>query len=175
MGKYNSLPHAEKFELASELVKVFLECSKEFTEYSPTVIRPFDNYLVLACQMYWDMWQETSDDDLFWDATVLLANALEKSPASYNLRLILIKFLNQVGAVGASQHFHSGLEIKHVQMDSLGYILSRHIQSCGHFHASISLMSSTIKFFTSNYKDVSFLRKNNNYHHKAILLHFLGH
>ena len=61
------------------------------------------------------------------------------------------------GAVGASSYFHTGLELKHVQLDSMGYILSRHIQSCGHFHASISLMSSTLKFFQTNYKDVSYI------------------
>ena len=154
VGKHHSLSSEEKLQLASKLSGFYHECTIHFTDYSTTVIRPYDNYLLLACQMYWEIWQETLENDLFWKAAILLTNALKTSPASYNLRLLLIKFLNQIGAVGASHHFHAGLELKHVQLDSMGYILSRHIQSCGHFHASISLMSSTLKFFNTNYKDV---------------------
>ena len=156
MGRHHSLSNEEKLQLASKLISYYDECCNFFTEYSSTVIRPYDNYMLLACQMYWELWQETSESDLFWKAAVLLINALKTSPASYNLRLLLIKFFNQIGAVGASHHFHAGLELKHVQLDSLGYLLARHIQSCGHFHASISLMSSTLKFFNTNYKEVSF-------------------
>ena len=97
--------------------------------------------------------QETGDK-YFWTAIINLDQALKTSPASYNLRFLIIKFLNQSGAVGVSNSFHGGLELKHVQLDSLGYVLSRHIQTCGHFHSTIGLFSSTLKFFNANYKDV---------------------
>ena len=110
---------------------------------------------MLAGHILWELWHETSEDKYFWTAIINLDQALKISPASYSLRFILIKFLNQSGAVGVSNSFHGGLELKHVQLDSLGYVLSRHVQTCGHFHSTIGHLSSTLKFFNSNYKDVS--------------------
>ena len=71
----------------------------------------------------------------------------------YIFRFLLIKFYNHIGAVGPSQLVHSGLEIKHIQLDSLGYLMSRHIHSCGHFNEAGKDFRNTLKFFTGNYKD----------------------
>merc|ERR1711963_18825 len=106
---------------------MYKTCSQHFTDYSNTVTRPYDNYLVLAGHILWELWHETSEDKYFWTAIINLDQALKISPASYSLRFILIKFLNQSGAVGVSNSFHGGLELKHVQLDSLGYVLSRHV------------------------------------------------
>ena len=131
-------------------------CSHKLSsDYSSTVPRPYDNYLLLAGHILWEIWLQTSEDEYFWNATTQLHKAVNDSPASYNLRFLLIKFLNQIGAVGASHQLHLGLELKHVQLDSLGYVLTRHIQTCAHFHTAISMFSSSLKFFNSNYKDVS--------------------
>ena len=97
MGKYHSITYEEKVQFAADLTGYFEKCFAHFTEYSPTVIRPYDSYVLMACQIYWELWLETSNNELFWKASILLSNALRISPASYNLRLLLIKFLNQIG------------------------------------------------------------------------------
>ena len=97
MGKHHSITYDEKLQLAAELTGHFEKCVAHFTEYSPTVIRPYDNYVLMACQIYWELWLGTLNNELFWKASILLSNALKISPASYNLRLLLIKFLNQIG------------------------------------------------------------------------------
>ena len=48
---------------------------------------------------------------------------------------------------------HMGLELKHIQLDSLGYLMSRHIGSCGHFNETAKYFRNTLRFFTGNYKD----------------------
>lgn len=92
-----------------------------------------------------------------WSAAVPLYEAIENSPASFQLRFLLIKFLNAVGAVGLSYKIHAGLELKHVQWDSLGYVMSRHVQTCAHFDNSLGLFHLILKFFSSNYKEVRLL------------------
>ena len=68
-------------------------------------------------------------------------------------RFLLIKFFNHIGAVGPSQVVHMGLELKHIQLDSLGHLMSRHIASCGHFNETAKYFRNTLRFFTGNYKD----------------------
>jgi len=154
VGRHHNCSLTEREKTANELINLHKSCSQHFNDYSSTITRPYDNYLVLAGHVLWELWHETSEDKYFWTAIVNLDQALNQSPASYFLRFVLIKFLNQSGAVEVSDSIHSGLELKHVQLDSLGYVLSRHIQTCGHFHSTIGLFSSTLKFFNSNYKDI---------------------
>ncbi len=154
IGNHHQKSVEQRLKLVDELINWHQRCGKQFTDYSSTVVRPFDNYLLLASHLCWELWHETNKDAHFWTAVLHLHQALTESPASYSLRFVLVKFLNQVGAVGASQHFHAGLEIKHIQLDSLGYLLTRHVQTCGHFHFSKSIFNATLKFFSANYKDV---------------------
>ena len=56
--------------------------------------------------------------------------------------------------MGAADTVHHNLELKHVQLDSLGYIMSRHYFAQGHFKAATTVYANTLKFFTGNYKDV---------------------
>ena len=58
------------------------------------------------------------------------------------------------GAVGLSHNVFLGLELKHIQLDSLGYILTRHVSTCAHFNTQSTLFGNTLKFFTGNYKEV---------------------
>ena len=155
VGKHDDKDSVDKASQASELVKLYQDCCQKFTEYSSTVVRPFDGYMILASHLYWDLWQASDDDKYLWSAVVPLHIALKDSPASFQLRFLLIKFLNGVGAVGLSYQIHTGLELKHVQWDSLGYVLSRHIQTCSHFDTSLGLFHLILKFFNSNYKEVS--------------------
>jgi hypothetical protein len=58
------------------------------------------------------------------------------------------------GAVGCSQKAFQGLEVKHIQLDTLGHLVSRHVITCGHFASASTVLGNTLKFFTGNYKDV---------------------
>ena len=147
VGKHDSLQ-------ALVLLETHQLCCQHYTNYSSTVVKPHDGYLVLACHIYWDLWQESKEDKYMWSAVVPLYDAIHDSPASFQLKLLLVKFLNAVGAVGLSYKIHAGLELKHVQWDSLGYVLSRHIQTCGHFDTSLGLYHLILKFFNSSYKEV---------------------
>ena len=102
--------------------------------FKSTEICPNDGYIMLAGQILWDLWMETEKDYYLWQAIVNLTKAQQNSNANYQLRFLLIKFYNHIGAVGPSQVAHAGLELKHIQLDSLGYLISRHMASCGHFN-----------------------------------------
>lgn len=148
-----SVTEEDKCAIIDELCRLYISTSSLMENYSPTEIRPHDAYIVLAAHLMWQLWSETSNDKYFWKAVVYLQSALDKSPASYHFRFLLIKFFNQIGAVGVSHNVYTGLELKHIQLDSLGHIMTRHIPTCGHFVTQSTLFGNTLKFFTGNYKD----------------------
>lgn len=59
------------------------------------------------------------------------------------------------GAGGAAHRIYELLDVKHMQLDSLGYYHCNHIFVTGQFAATSALYEATLKFFTGNYKDVS--------------------
>ena len=66
-----------------------------------------------------------------------------------------VGWFSLTGAVGVSHHVFTGLELKHIQLDTLGHILTRHVPTCAHFATQSTLYGNTLKFFTGNYKEAS--------------------
>jgi len=143
----------ERCKLVEKLCQLFEDCLPMVKDFTPSEISPNDGYAVLAGHILWDLWNETKEDKFFWKAVVFLNYVLNLSPANYNVRFILMKFFNHVGAVGPSLQVHSGLDLKQIQLDSLGYLISRHLQTCGHFEQASHCFTSTLRFFDGNYKD----------------------
>lgn len=57
---------------------------------------------------------------------------------------------------GTSAHeMYLGLDIKHLQLDSLGFIHCARLPTTGLFTLCTNLYDTTLKFFASNYRDVS--------------------
>ena len=97
LGKHHQGSLSDQTQLANELIQMHNMCSHKLSsDYSSTVPRPYDNYLLLAGHILWEIWLQTSEDEYFWNATTQLHKAVNDSPASYNLRFLLIKFLNQI-------------------------------------------------------------------------------
>lgn len=74
--------------------------------------------------------------------------------------------------MGANTMFYS-LDIKHLQLDSLGYIHCGQLAATGLFSLCAIHYESTLKFFSSSYKDVS--RQDVNYFNTMGILYFLEH
>lgn len=58
------------------------------------------------------------------------------------------------GGLGA-QKLYDSLDVKHLQLDSLGYIHCARLATTGLLKEATGLYDTTLKFFSSNYKDVS--------------------
>jgi hypothetical protein len=59
------------------------------------------------------------------------------------------------GAGSAAHQIYELLDVKHMQLDSLGYYHCNNIFVTGQFAVTSALYEATLKFFTGNYKDVS--------------------
>lgn len=73
----------------------------------------------------------------------------------YTEGICLKDIFNVLGGALGAQHMYESLDIKHLQLDSLGYIHGARLPTVGMPSLAATQHESTLKFFSSNYKDVS--------------------
>ncbi len=83
--------------IVNKLIHSYQSSRDLVKNYIATDMKPNDAYLLMAGYILWELWAETSADKYFWKAVVHLYEGVQLSPASYTLRILLIKFLNQIG------------------------------------------------------------------------------
>ncbi|XP_040566577.1 N-alpha-acetyltransferase 25, NatB auxiliary subunit [Lepeophtheirus salmonis] len=152
-GEFDKCSIEEGLKTVQDLLSSFSSVNHLVSVYENTELKPSDMYVVISCHLLWDMWVENRNDRFFRMAVRILESTLHRSPSNFHLRLLLVKFYNQAGAVGCSLEAHEGLCLKHIQLDSMGYIVSKHAYTCGHFEVASSIYGNTLKFFTRNHKD----------------------
>ena len=70
----------------------------------------------------------------------------------FEIRAFIFQLIS--GAVVTSQFTYSFLELKHIQLDTLGHLVCNHALTAGDFAGATRIYGTTLKFFTTNYKDV---------------------
>ncbi|XP_029837658.3 N-alpha-acetyltransferase 25, NatB auxiliary subunit [Ixodes scapularis] len=121
----------------------------------PTDFQPSDNYAILAGCILLDVWQESGDNRVLLWLLAALERALLNSPSCFQLKLLLLKVYGRIGAATACQRLAELLDIKHIQHDTLGYLVTPVFLKAGHLQAAGTNMNSALKLFTGNYKDTT--------------------
>ncbi|KAF5281675.1 hypothetical protein FQR65_LT14605 [Abscondita terminalis] len=116
---------------------------------------PSDPYAILAAHILYDLAQSTGSSKPIVTALILLDNLLKNSPCSFNAKLLSIRLFHTIGAGIGAQEMYESLDVKHLQMDSLGYTHCARLPTTGLLTLTTGLLDSTLKFFSSNYKDSS--------------------
>jgi len=120
-----------------------------------TDIRPSDEYLVLASHVLWDLWHVSKLDKYYLQCCVLLYWGLSTSPSNWQLRLMLIRMMTSAGCGGYAREVHSSLDIKHLMLDSLGWVLQHQLVQCGHLLQATQHHFVTMKLYTQVNKDTA--------------------
>ncbi|KAF2354373.1 N-acetyltransferase B complex non-catalytic subunit [Trinorchestia longiramus] len=83
----------------------------------------------------------------------ILEAAIASSRANFQLKLLLLQLYNMIGACGASRVCYESLEIKSVQLDTLGNVLVLQALDAAHYDLASSIFSATNSFFVAAAKD----------------------
>jgi len=134
-----------RYKVTQHLVKGMLD----------TDLRPPDNYLLMASHFLWDLWHLTRDSKYFLKAVSLLELGLSASSINWQLKLMMIKFLGLVGCGDISYSFHSSMDIKHLMLDSLGWVVSRQLWGSGQFLLSSQHIAACNKLYNHVNKDTA--------------------
>lgn len=123
----------------------------------PTDQGPSDPYALLAAHVLYDLAQLTQSSEHIILALVLLDNLLNNSPSNFHAKLLSVRLYHTLGGGIGAQTMYESLDVKHLQLDSLGYIHCGRLPTTGLLNLATNLYDTTLKFFSSNYKDVRHL------------------
>uniref|UniRef100_A0A8C2S373 N-alpha-acetyltransferase 25, NatB auxiliary subunit n=1 Tax=Capra hircus TaxID=9925 RepID=A0A8C2S373_CAPHI len=98
---------------------------------------------------------EFGDETAVWQALTLLEEGLTHSPSNAQFKLLLVRIYCMLGAFEPVVDLYSSLDAKHIQHDTIGYLLTRYAGSLGQYAAASQSCNFALRFFHSNQKDVS--------------------
>lgn len=84
----------------------------------------------------------------------LLEHGLQSSPVNFHIKILLVRIYLEAGLVVAADHAFTSLDVKHLQLDSLGYLHAPLLAPLGNLPLASTTLDHTAKFFIANYKDV---------------------
>lgn len=121
----------------------------------PTDLRPSDSYLVLAAHILWDLWLASGTTSHLLRAATILHLGAAASPSNWQMKLLLVRLYCAAGSAGAAAAIHAGLDIKHLMLDSLGWLLPRHLCATGHLELAVPQLSATVRLYNHVNKDTA--------------------
>uniref|UniRef100_A0A8C8G7M0 N-alpha-acetyltransferase 25, NatB auxiliary subunit n=1 Tax=Oncorhynchus tshawytscha TaxID=74940 RepID=A0A8C8G7M0_ONCTS len=95
------------------------------------------------------------DENMLWQCLSVLEEGLSFSPSNAQFKLLLLLLFCRLGAFQPVVDLYSSLDAKHVQHDTIGYLLTRYAGSLGQFAAASQSCNFSLRFFHSNQKDTS--------------------
>ncbi len=161
LGRHELLSKEEKVRLADSLW-VHYEATRFLNDgLLPTDFRSNDGYALLAAHLLLDAWDK-EHPDILDKCLVLLETALSQSPANYHLKLLTTRAYMLAGHGQAAVQRYETLDVKYIQLDSLGHLLCRPLISMGLPQSASPILSATLRFYTSHSREVRlsfYLRK----------------
>lgn len=153
LGYHENLSSTEKLQLTTCFLRYFQHGMRFNVDPLPTDFLSNDPYLLLMAHLLLDIWIETQESSRLLDVLLLLEHALLMSPSNFHFKLLLVKCYNILGAGVAAHNVYETLDVKHMQLDSLGYVHCGAVQATGQYSIASNLYDVTLRFFTVNYKD----------------------
>ncbi|RXN26394.1 N-alpha-acetyltransferase auxiliary subunit-like isoform X2 [Labeo rohita] len=155
LGQQHALNTEGKLGLIKELKAHYRHGLQFGKSCLKTELQFSDMYCLMAAHVYIDLWIETGDQNVLWQCLGLLEEGLSHSSSNAQFKLLLLLLYCRLGAFEPVVDLYSSLDAKHVQHDTIGYLLTRYAESLGQFAAASQSCNFSLRFFHSNQKDTS--------------------
>ncbi|KAG6464060.1 hypothetical protein O3G_MSEX014247 [Manduca sexta] len=151
------LPAAEALDLANILRRHYIRClEKGLVTATTTEFCAADGYGILAAHHYFYAAVQQQSSAPIIDALCLLELVLHHSPANFHVKLLLIKLYHVLGSAGGAESAYARLEVKHIQLVSLGWTHCARAAAAGAASRALQLLADTRVFHNHHAKDVSY-------------------
>uniref|UniRef100_A0A672KFD7 N-alpha-acetyltransferase 25, NatB auxiliary subunit n=1 Tax=Sinocyclocheilus grahami TaxID=75366 RepID=A0A672KFD7_SINGR len=154
LGQQHALNTQGKLGLIKELKAHYRHGLQFGKSCLKTELQFSDMYCLMAAHVYIDLWLETGELAPHLHLG-LLEEGLSHSSSNAQFKLLLLLLYCRLGAFEPVVDLYSSLDAKHVQHDTIGYLLTRYAESLGQFAAASQSCNFSLRFFHSNQKDTS--------------------
>ncbi|KAF6206659.1 hypothetical protein GE061_017895 [Apolygus lucorum] len=143
----------EKHKFILDEINRYIACFHLCADAVATDPKSCDGLALIAAHSLFELWTDTEESNYLFEAIVLCEYALSQSPFNSQLKILLLKFYHLLGGSEGAQVAYIALDLKHMQLDTLGYLhLFPLISSASYVHAT-HVLNTSIKFFTNNSKE----------------------
>ncbi|EDW59652.1 phagocyte signaling-impaired protein [Drosophila virilis] len=118
-----------------------------------TEMGPSDPYALLAANVMYDISMREHKSDQLFEALCLLQYVLRNSTSNFHIKLLSLKIYHMFGCMVGAQEMYDYLDIKQIQLDSMGYVHCNLLPLSGRFSGVRNCYDTTLKFFTNSYKE----------------------
>jgi N-terminal acetyltransferase B complex non-catalytic subunit len=153
-GLHGNLSLDKKRDLVLLCKHLYREGLKLATGVPETDTKPADFFVVLAVHVLIEIYVETREWRVLWQAILLLEHSRGQKTANPQILLLLLKLYGFLGAAEGITGIFESLSIKHLLMETLGYIPLRYLQASGSFGFTNQLYRSALRFYYSCAKEV---------------------
>ncbi|KAL2099939.1 hypothetical protein ACEWY4_004333 [Coilia grayii] len=155
LGLHHALDTPAKMQLITHL-KAHYQHGLQFGKSClKTELQFSDMYCLMAAHVFIDLWMESGDEAMLWQSVCVLEEGLTHSPSNAQFKLLLLLLFCRLGAFEPVVDLYTSLDAKHVQHDTIGYLLTRYAEALGQFAAASQSCNFSLRFFHSNQKDTS--------------------
>ncbi|KAM8961323.1 N-alpha-acetyltransferase 25, NatB auxiliary subunit isoform 2-T2 [Pelodytes ibericus] len=154
LGLHHSMNKPQKQEAVQEITARYRHGLVFGKSCLKTELQFSDYYCLIGAQMLLDLWTN-GEEWAVWHCLTLLEEGLSNSPSNAQFKLLLIRIYCTLGAFEPAMELYSSLDAKHIQHDTIGYLLTRFAAPLGQYTAASQACNSALRFFHSNQKDTS--------------------
>ncbi|XP_053135416.1 N-alpha-acetyltransferase 25, NatB auxiliary subunit isoform X2 [Hemicordylus capensis] len=155
LGLYHTMDKTQKLDAIRDLMLRYRHGLDFGKSCLKTELQFSDYYCLLAAHLLLDIWLEAGEELAAWQCLTLLEEGLMHSPSNAQFKLLLIRIYCMLGAFEPVVELYSSLDAKHIQHDTIGYLLTRYAAALGHYAAASQSCNFALRFFHSNQKDTS--------------------
>ncbi|KAI6653807.1 hypothetical protein LOD99_3310 [Oopsacas minuta] len=154
-GRHDQLSVEEKRDLISELMRKHYLGLPLGTSLNDTEFQYSDPYANVATHLLVDLYSITGDKCYLLEALMVASAVLKTSGKNYLARLMILKIQAFLGGIEVCTDNYMELEIKHLQAESLSYLLERASHTLGLPSAFTAIASNCQVLHRSNRRDTS--------------------
>ncbi|KAG0299446.1 N-alpha-acetyltransferase 25, NatB auxiliary subunit [Dissophora globulifera] len=150
VGLQAKLNPTESMALVNKFWKLYEDALPLGKDLSETERQYGDDYAIMAAHLLIDIHKETKSYFPLLNATFMLEQALSASKHNYQIKLVLVRIYELLGAFSCASGIYNTMSIKHIQHDTLSHFITDRVSSYGMFTEALSQLYSAHEIYHSN-------------------------
>ncbi|KAH7045463.1 N-acetyltransferase B complex non catalytic subunit-domain-containing protein [Linnemannia elongata] len=150
IGNFSHLNSTETNALVNRFWKLYEEALPLGKDLEETERQYGDDYAIMAAHLLIDLHKETKSYFPLLNATFMLEHALNASKHNYQMKLVLIRIYELLGAYNCAIGIYSTMAIKNVQHDTMSHFITDRATTFGLFNEALSQLYGAHEIYHSN-------------------------
>ncbi|KAF9366671.1 N-alpha-acetyltransferase 25, NatB auxiliary subunit [Mortierella sp. NVP85] len=150
VGLQSNLRSTEAMALVNRFWKLYEEALPLGKDLEETERQYGDDYAIMAAHLLIDVHKDTQSYFPLLNASFMLERALNASKHNYQIKLVLIRIYELLGAFNCAVGIYNTMAIKHVQHDTMSHFITDRASGYGLFNEALSQMYTAHEIYHSN-------------------------